>query len=594
DSLLGGTGTLNIDAVNDDVVIDGNTANGEASGVAFEGSNDAILNLTVAAGQAMYMLDPVTTNMVGGADFTMDITQNGDFEWGGKNIFTSDTGAIAIRLLGSGDVYLAEDFSASLTTAGNGDLDFGSGTIYFDIARSSEIAMFDVSGVSGTLTVAGSATLDIDLDSRNFLLDFEKDYFVIDGYDATVANELIDGVNTEIIEKNGDTWVTVKAAADARYADHIAGAYQNAIDGLEAIADLMTYVDGDTAELLGTNLDAAVPGFYMNMAQVGINSTISAAMSAKQYGLPGWSSDSIGYASVGSSDAYAAGNFPAAHCGVRFWAGYLGDFDRMDSHSRYIGFKSDRHGFVAGVNYDFSTAATIGIYGGYSRTTTKARRISSEVTSDGGHFGILGGFTPIREMPNLVITADAGYTFTDNDGWRRIGGYKTKGSFDQDIFTVGAEVAYKAQFNCLSLTPYVSARYTYADQDGFRETGLAAADLSGFHYNSFNTKVGAVVGYDFQSGNGTVFTPSVNVAWKHEYGDRQASSNAFFQGVANPTVFRQKSVKADRDSADIGVNLRTAFRTGGNKMVGFNVGYNLNVGSHEKNHSIYAGFDLGF
>lgn len=170
---------------------------------------------------------------------------------------------------------------------------------------------------------------------------------------------------------------------------------------------------------------------------------------------------------------------------------------------------------------------------------------------------------------------------------------KASGSFDQDIYTAGLELEYAINFACNGhFTPFVAARYSHVDQDGFTETGVMSARIEDFDGDQFHTKLGAALGYDFQMGNGTV-TPSLSVAWRHEFGDRDYSTNTTYN-VANPIRFTQRSVKYDRDSADIGASIRTVMDIGGGKKLGVNVGYNLNIGSNQKNHSLYAGFDIGF
>lgn len=584
-------------------LISGNKAGAAANGIYFGGSGVSNAVLNINSDGVVNMLDPIRVEMATAGSFALNRSGTGRFKWGGANTFNVADGATID--LKTGDNYLAADFKA--TAVGNTDftVEIG-GTLGFDGSRSASSAMFTFGGGLDTLTFEDGTKIVVDLSSE--LMDGTHRYLLADQYDGNTdfnGKTYVSGDAVSTISVEGDTnkqvWLTTQYTSVYHSLFVTADPNTSVAVRSGALTELFRGLTAEQRAQLTSSeqqFNTATPGWYMNQVTVGRDTVISGAETARKYGLGTvrqyngggqprerrrLEASRLGYASVGEEEWVPAG--------ARFWSGYVGDFDRVDSSGGYYGYKADRNGFIAGLNYDNGYFGTIGLYGGYTHTKTDARDISSEVKADTGHVGVIGRLSPLRELPKLSLAADAGYTFSSNDSRRGSGSLRTTGEFDQKYYTVGLELEYVSRFGDAFVTPFLSARYVSIHQDAFTESGALAAHVDEVQGDVFNTRLGASFGVDVRTGFGLI-TPSASVAWRHDFGDRQYSSNAFYQGVANPIAYTMKSAKADRDSIDVGAAIRA--QLGGERPIGVNVGYNLNASSNRKNHSVYVGFDLSF
>lgn len=600
DTEAGSSGVLSLVSTEGETTeISGNTANEKASGVHFGGGAGGVAGvLNVDSAGTINLYDPLTVGMKDGGSFTMNRTGSGIFNWGGANTFSAGGGSTIN--LNSGANYLTRDFTATAEDGTNLSVYLG-GTFGFDGARDNDSAMFTFSGnLTDVLSFHVGTVLDVDMSSE--LLDTTKTYLFADNYegdDSFDGQSFITDNVTSTLNVTGDQ-VYLTSVYKTIYGDVLALADPNTQSAIDsgALPDIFrTLTDEERADLTSSSLafNNSTPGWFLNNLFVAQETIITGATTAVKYGLRKKAPAEQYLATNLKSDGALASFDNIANTGPRFWSGYIGDFDTMDSHSRYYGYKSNRHGFIAGFNYDLAQTGSIGIYGGYTHTITKAKDITAKIKSDTGHVGLIGRLSPIRSLPQFTIYADAGYTFSTDDTERGSGSVRTTGDFETKFYTVGLELEYTARLGCAFLAPYLSGRYVRLRQDEFTERGALASHMDEITDDAFMTRVGAAFGYDFVYGGGIV-TPSVNVAWRHDYGDRQYDTNAFYQSVAYPTPVRYqvKTTKFDRDSVDIGVALQTRLKTVGGQQIGINFGYNLNVGSNRDNHSVYAGFDLTF
>lgn len=592
-------GTLTLKATDgNSVTISGNKAgltgdpdSWSASGVHFGGGAANNGSLVVESLGTVNLLDPVSVE-IGGA-FVFTRTGTGTLNWGGANTFDA-TGGTIINL-DQGTNYLTADFSATAVGGTDFEVNLG-GLLGFDSNRDSDQAIFDF-GVGGNDTLTLGAGLEFAINTSSELFGDTKTYLLGDNFSDVVGiyDEMF-GEDRYIINQDGEkVWLTVEYKS--LYQNLINSADPNTASAVSsgALTDpFKNLTDQERASLTSSQaaFNSATPGWYMNSLHSGMETLLSGAETARKFGLG--TARQFGRAPAFSGDAWASPADVRAHTGARFWSGYIGDFNTVDPEKGYFGYKSTRHGFVAGFNFDSSQVGSIGIYGGYTHTKLEGKgAIISDVKSDAGHAGIIGRLSPLREVEQFSLSADAGYTFSSNRGKRGAGASATSADYDQKYYTVGLEAEYAINFGNGFLVPYASARYVRIQQDGFEEKGLLANHVDNFDDNTWTTKVGLTFGGDIQTGFGVV-TPSVSAAWRHDFGDGQYSSNAHFQGAVNPIVYRVQSVKMDKDSFDVGAAIRARLNAGGEKPFNVNLGYNLNTGGSQKNHSVYVGFDLGF
>ncbi len=282
--------------------------------------------------------------------------------------------------------------------------------------------------------------------------------------------------------------------------------------------------------------------------------------------------------------------------GFRLWAGYLGDFRSKSSDDGYIGYKTTRHGFLVGLNYDWGAMASVGFYAGYSHTRTNSRATDEHTRGDNAHLGLMGRLSPFEGAREFSLYADIGYHYARNRYNRGVGyGYEAHSSFNQDLFGFGVGVEHIFRVGGVNLIPHFELRYGDLSQGGLSEAGSSStlSVVDGPSTDAFNSRLGVEVGKDFYT-YGTAFTPTVGVAWRHDYGDRSYETFGHYSYNAPGGSFRLASGNTSRDSADISAALKTLTDMGGGTTLGFNLSYNINLAGKTTTQTVYAGVEVGF
>lgn len=632
-SVAATSSTLNLKstAASKEVIIRGNTSEVSGTkkydGIYFgnSGTNslaNAAFNIDTTTTGIVSLLDPVTVNMNNGMDFAMTKTGTGRLNWDGENVFSTLNGDSKIDLL-DGDVYFDENFTAasrgtSLNQVNNFDVNVADAAkLSFSATREDASilgnkAIFDFNDgntANKSLTIGtGANTVKLDTSLDRELLSFSRTYVLADGLaagDATTAAAGFDWSGSSLITdvRASGTQVLV----DVGYANNWDQAY-NSNNAQYAAQELLKQKNSDgtyrlsdaQAAAIRNNPRASTAELYMDGAKIFLNTATRFAENAVMIGLrqpfrTNEAQPAYGRRVAsrrGANDAYESRAY-GPDSGFRLWAGYFGDWRDMDSHSGFNGYKADTDGFVIGMNYDFSRQASIGIYGGYTSTDTRAHLISSNTDSDNYHFGVAGRVAPLVSLPNLCFFGDIAYVGSDNDTYRNVGGWHTTGSYDQDFWSIGIGAENTFRFGDFSLIPSATLRWAYIDQDGLNEGGLSGTHVDDFDKHAFYSRLGFDAGYDFKLQN-AIITPKVGLGWRHDFSSRTFASNSFYMGVPNPITFRTTSARADRDSLDINLGISTVVDLSGKTKLGVDFGYQYNVSRHTDDHTIYAGVSLGF
>ena len=614
------------------VTIAGNKTNGVSKsaiyfGNANGGGSNANATFDLTGAGHIELLDPLKVDMDNGQNFTMNKTNTGSFKWNGVNTFTADGGTAAVNLSG-GRVYLGSTFTAQGGSAGTAfQVNLTNiGELSFDLSRDRNVALFDFSNANAGNSMTVTGATQINAGAGRAIASFNnKEYLIVKDY-AGVNGLISDGTTNGFYIANGQ-YVSVGSVytqgnnlyAGISFRSPLES-YRNSRNGMYALDHMVTSPWGQAnisnAEVAAiyANANNVTPELYMQQAFVMIDGVDRTARSAVEYGLrqphrsqvaldgafssPRPRGRAPGYVD-GAPGVQYDGAYPRlmdcsyARGGIRIWTGYVGDWKKVDSHGGYNGYKVDRNGFLLGVNYDFDTFASVGVYGGYTHSKTRSRNASAEVKSDSGHLGAMARLSPLADRA-LSLYGDVGYHFSNNDSRRNLGHWSASGSFDQDVFTIGLGAEYAFNLGGINLTPHAELRYFGIEQDDMSESGSSATatDVKGFDKDALNTRLGVEVSKDFVAG-GMVVSPSINVDWRHEYGTRRYSGRANYYDPAGPIPFNVSSSPADRDSMDIGAAVKALKNFGGTK-VGFNLSYNLNLSRRSDTHSLYAGVEVGF
>lgn len=592
------------------VVIYGNTAGGQASGVHFGNAEadlsqkDGVFNI-INDGR-MEIRDPLTVALNNGKSFTMNVAGEGSLFLTGKNTISAEGGTELN--FSQGATELTKEFSLVVVNEPSSNFDMsitkagaGPNSFVFDSRR--ESAMIDLTGAGSNKSfLVEAAAMNIDItDTKRQLVDHQKTVLIVDGA-GTGADSLAAQLNTQQFGNNlqGSSFaatggnVVLEMNYISPFTDALKQAGKNTFAGAPALHELMQY-DEITEEMLDfihANYNTLTPEYGLVAGAMGMNVSQFISRMAVRQGLR------VQHQSSLYTPLSVQPSFGGANEGARVWAGYAGNFRKVENSGGYYGYDQNTSAALLGISYDLGSEATIGVFGGYSKNKAEMNNISSEVDSDGTHLGLLARWSPGSSVdPNLAIYLDAAYSSYDNEAYRRLGLEKVRSNFDQTAYTagLGAEYAVPVSYEVL-LTPSLDLRYTKLEQDSYREKGFIPGYLKGYDVNSFTSSLALTASKEISINGGTI-TPSARLGWNHEYGDTDINTTARYinpSGGLMPTSYRMGTVEQNRDSMDAGVALNALLNSGSYHQVGLNVSYDVNISKNADTHSVYGGLEYRF
>ncbi|MBP2444336.1 outer membrane autotransporter protein [Rhizobium leguminosarum] len=163
------------------------------------------------------------------------------------------------------------------------------------------------------------------------------------------------------------------------------------------------------------------------------------------------------------------------------WMRGFGSWGTFDGDGNAAAFDRDIGGFVVGADNEFSTDVTIGLLGGYSRSTFQlGDSRHSSGSSDNYQLGLYGG----TQWGNFAFRAGTAYTWHELETSRSVDfdGFSDRLEADYSAQTAQAfgEFAYRIETGdtpagALAFEPFANLAYVNLATDGFDESGGAAA-----------------------------------------------------------------------------------------------------------------------
>ena len=279
----------------------------------------------------------------------------------------------------------------------------------------------------------------------------------------------------------------------------------------------------------------------------------------------------------------------------RAWAGYLGGKVDQDSVAGDYTTQSSYNGLMYISSLELSRDAAVGFHVAYAGTSADYGDLSS---SGKTHAYAGGAFAVLRPSTRLTLTADAAYGYYANilDRWNASGNYRA--DYGQQLLAGGLRAAYDFEMPAgLIVSPFAGLRYQRLIQDAFTESGRGPAphfanSVDQMFGDGLASSLGASVTRDFRFADGRVVSPILSVAWRHDWADRQFSTGGSFAGGAER--FRLYSLTRERDSADLGVNLKAAVLRTDRTVLDVEAGCNLAVTRDYVGREWYAGMGVQF
>jgi outer membrane autotransporter protein len=200
----------------------------------------------------------------------------------------------------------------------------------------------------------------------------------------------------------------------------------------------------------------------------------------------------------------------------------------------------------------------VGLAFNYGRTTVDSNNANTTST-DVDSYGLnLYGSREI--MSQAFVTGQVGYAYNSiNSERHNVGGTGLTAAADYSSDQYSAKVAVGRDYavqSGMTLTPSVSAAYTYLDTASFTESGAGGANLSvnSDSMNRLDLGVGVVAGWKLKVANdGAVLKPTLHVGYAYDaLGDRVQTTSNFTGAGAS---FATQGFEPARSRGDIGAGL---------------------------------------
>ena len=219
--------------------------------------------------------------------------------------------------------------------------------------------------------------------------------------------------------------------------------------------------------------------------------------------------------------------------GGSLWVRGQGLWANASNTSESPGFDETEWSIYGGADYTMSTGTTIGMMVGYVNAD-----IDFDGGSDAGFDGYQLGVYGQQSWEAFYLQGLVAYGNMDVDVHRDIVvgdiAGTSRSNYDDAVWYINGEMGYSWGLGLdWDATPYAGLAYANLDGDGFNESGLDGADLSGsVDGESLVSALGVRLSADW--GNTTNYwRPELSLAWEHEFGDFTTLDAAFIGAPAS-------------------------------------------------------------
>jgi len=190
-----------------------------------------------------------------------------------------------------------------------------------------------------------------------------------------------------------------------------------------------------------------------------------------------------------------------------------GEFTNVDSTPNAAGYNVDTGGITLGVDYRLTPNFVIGLDGGYAHTNVSLDG-GGNIDINAGTIGLYATVFGNGFYLNTAVSGGPSGYNTERTGLQGNASGSTNGGNIDFLISGG----YDWKRGNLSIGPTATFQFSYVGLNGFTETGsLAPLKFGDQNYESERTIFGAKASYTWKIGNITLI-PQVSAGWVHEYG----------------------------------------------------------------------------
>ncbi|WP_313051896.1 autotransporter domain-containing protein [Stenotrophomonas cyclobalanopsidis] len=246
--------------------------------------------------------------------------------------------------------------------------------------------------------------------------------------------------------------------------------------------------------------------------------------------------------------------------GGGFWLSGGGASNRQDGRNDGVAdSRQHREGLMAGLDWTFGEAWTVGLVAGTQKLRQKTDARSARSDVDAVHGGLYAGF----RAGEAWFNAGASYASYDVDTERTaiVGDARQQLRASHDAHAVSgfAEGGWDIQLQRLTLTPHVGVGYTRLSMDAAEEAGGSTAlAIDSSRDSVWTATAGLRATWDISAGQDDGAQLVAGLAWQHAGGDVQTRSNQRF--VVGSSTFSIDGVPLARNVgiAELGVAVNTS------------------------------------
>ncbi len=246
--------------------------------------------------------------------------------------------------------------------------------------------------------------------------------------------------------------------------------------------------------------------------------------------------------------------------GGGFWLSGGGASNRQDGRNDGVAdSRQHREGLMAGLDWTFGEAWTVGLVAGTEKLRQKTDARSARSDVDAVHGGLYAGF----RAGEAWFNAGASYASYDVDTDRTaiVGDARQQLRASHDAHAVSgfAEGGWDIQLQRMTLTPHVGVGYTRLTMDAAEEAGGSTAlAIESSRDSVWTATAGLRATWDISANQDDGAQLVAGLAWQHAGGDVQTRSNQRF--VVGSSTFSIDGVPLARNVgiAELGVAVNTS------------------------------------
>ena len=277
-------------------------------------------------------------------------------------------------------------------------------------------------------------------------------------------------------------------------------------------------------------------------------------------------------------------NVAMDHAPITLWGGGYGQWSNTANTIAGPGYVSSNAGVIAGIDTGFGDEhGTVGLAFNYTINGSARFEPFGKPVGNRGHYNgfQIGGYARWNADNNIYLQGLISYGNYDNRTTRFIflpapfGSGVATGKFSSDVFAVYGEAGINlTPGENINVVPFVAMSYTHASSGAFKEFGLPGANLavSDATATSTSSLLGVKFNMSDMMGDGAI-TPTLKLAWRHNFDDNIWTVNAAFDGLVGSN-FEVTGRGLSQDSGVVGAGLGYAINGDVTAMLDYEGDYN--------------------